>query len=121
VRFADKVLIGQRSRYKKVDPLCWEFIQGYVEEKEPAEQTILRELKEEVNLEGLITRTADPFVLTSGDSRWIVVPFLIDASSAQAVRNDKDHEELRWILPHETDLFPDLEGEARCLRERGLL
>tara|TARA_B110000208_G_C11724279_1_gene413928 strand:- start:305 stop:748 length:444 start_codon:yes stop_codon:yes gene_type:complete len=48
--FNNKILISQRSEKKKEYPLYWEFTGGKFEESESVDQCIVREIKEELNL-----------------------------------------------------------------------
>ncbi|MBI2067943.1 MAG: NUDIX hydrolase [Deltaproteobacteria bacterium] len=46
-----KLLLIERSESMRVFPLCWACPGGLVEENESAEQAVLREVKEETNLD----------------------------------------------------------------------
>lgn len=45
VKYKGKYLIGKRSKGKEFSPNIYEFISGFIEEKESAEDAILREVK----------------------------------------------------------------------------
>ena len=61
-----KVLLIQRSEYEKKFPLYWGFPGGKKEKDESVEEASIREVKEEVNLDFLITKLVGvyPFDLT---------------------------------------------------------
>jgi 8-oxo-dGTP diphosphatase len=50
IEFAGKVLVVQRSKKMNL-PLKWEFPGGKIEEGELEEECIVREIKEELNLD----------------------------------------------------------------------
>lgn len=47
----NEILISQRSKTSKLHPLEWEFLGGKFEPNENGEQCIIREIKEEINLD----------------------------------------------------------------------
>ena len=108
VEFNGKYLIAKRASTKKFSPSQWEFISGFKEEKEPAENTIVRELHEEVKLKGKIIRKANPFSFVDKEACWVVIPFLIKAKNDKAVINKKDHSESKWINIDELEKYKDL-------------
>jgi len=52
VKLKDKILILKRSKTRRCSPNLWEFASGFIKEGESAEETILREVKEETSLKG---------------------------------------------------------------------
>lgn len=120
VKNKDKFLIGKRARGKKFAPGTWEFISGFPEEKEPLEDTILRELKEETGLKGKVVRSAEPYMITDSEGRWVVIPFLINVTSDKVFLNTKDHEELRWVSRADLESFKDI-VDLSNLKACGLL
>ncbi|NQZ84727.1 MAG: NUDIX domain-containing protein [Nanoarchaeales archaeon] len=47
----NEILICQRSKYSKLHPLEWEILGGKYEPNETGEQCIIREIKEELNID----------------------------------------------------------------------
>lgn len=51
IKYKKKYIIAQRSKTKKEYPLCWELPGGKCEINESIDQCLIRELKEELNLD----------------------------------------------------------------------
>ncbi len=114
----DKYFIAKRAETKKFAPGHWEFISGFVEEAEPAEETILREPKEEINAEGTIEKTLEPYFFGDADGRWLVIPFLITVKDPSIQTNPDEHSEGRWVTWDELEQMPgaDLQEQVSKLR-----
>ena len=108
VRFKENYLILKRAPTKRFAPNKWEFLSGFVEEKESAENTILRELEEETKLNGKIIKTTKPFTFVDDEARWVVIPFLIEVKSNKIILNNNDHLESKWVNLEELNDFSDL-------------
>ena len=121
VKYKDKYLIGKRSPNKRFDPNVWEFLSGFVEEKESAEETILKELKDEVNLSGKIIKSAEPWTIKVEDERWVMIPFSIEVNSDKFEINAEDHSELKWVSNKELDSYGAIKEETNNFRKAGLL
>ena len=119
IKYKNKYLIGKRAATKKFAPNKWEFISGFVDTKETAEEIILRELMEETGLNGKILKSGNPFVFEDDEGRWINVPFLIESGSDKFTINKKDHSEMKWVSLKELEQYPDL-TEIKELKERKL-
>ena len=74
IKNGDKYFIAKRADSKKFAPGHWEFISGFIEDHEAAEDIILKELREEINTEGTIEKALDIYQFGDEDGRWIVVP-----------------------------------------------
>ena len=121
VKYGNKYLIGKRAATKKFAPNKWELITGFIDRNESVEQIILRELKEETQLDGKIVKTADPYVMQDKEARWIVIPFVVESKSDKFVRNEKDHSKLKWVSVQELEEYKDIADDLRELRKRKLL
>ncbi len=121
VNFKDTYLIGKRASTKKVAPNQWEFISGFIEDHVDAEETILTELKEEVNVRGKIKGTSDPLLFNENNDRWIIVPFFIEALSNKVNRNVHDHDELLWVKKEQLLHYEGVSDIFKELRSRELL
>jgi len=108
VKFEENYLILKRASTKRFAPNKWEFLSGFVEEKESAENTVLRELEEETKLNGKIIKTAESFTFIDDEARWVVIPFLIEVKNKKIIINNNDHSEAKWINIEELNNFPDL-------------
>lgn len=117
VIYNNKYLIAKRSPNKKFSPDKWEFISGFIEEKESAEETILRELEEETSLKGKIIKSAAPYITEDNESRWIILPYLIETNSANFKRNEIDHSEIKWVTIEELNDYQDLQDDLIKLKQ----
>lgn len=121
IKYKDKYLIGKRATNKKFYPNVWELISGFIEEKEPAEETILREIKEETKVKAKLIKTADPYIIKVVNERWIIIPFLLEAKNNSFKLNKKDHSELKWVSLEELSQITELKEDIKQLKIRGLL
>ncbi len=117
VIYNNKYLIAKRSLNKQFSPNKWEFISGFIEEKESAEETILKELEEETSLKGQIIKSANPYITEDNEARWIILPYLIEANSANVKRNEQDHSEMKWATKEELDNYQDLQNDLIKLKQ----
>lgn len=108
IKSENKFLIAKRAATKKFAPNQWEFVSGFIDTSESAEEIILRELKEELNATGTILATAHSFEFNDEEGRWIVIPFLIQLGTQEAQVNPEDHSELKWVTVEELKSYPDL-------------
>lgn len=117
-----KFLIAKRSPGKRFAPGEWELVSGFIDkERKTAEEIMMEELREELNISGKITKTGAPFVQEDKDGRWIVIPFAIETDAAGVRINDGDHTEIRWVTKKEFAKYANLEWFLRGFRESGLL
>lgn len=70
VQYQDKFLILKRASHR-FNPGYWNCVTGHIKEYESVEEAVSREVLEETGLNGTIIRVAKPFVLMSGEKRWI--------------------------------------------------
>lgn len=89
--------IAKRATSKKIAPGVWEFITGFVEDHEAAEETILRELKEEIDSTGTIIRQLPTIESLVRDEHWIVVPFLVQVADTNIKTTPAEHSEGKWL------------------------
>jgi mutator protein MutT len=94
---AETLLLGRRALHCRSYPGCWDIIGGHVEAGETLEQTLVREVAEEIGV-----TPVDFAKLTSlrfGENGASVLHiYRIDAwtGGSPAIRND-EHAELRWF------------------------
>jgi 8-oxo-dGTP diphosphatase len=96
----NKILVTQRSEKMKL-PLKWEFPGGKIEQNETAEKCILREIKEELNLEIEILKrlTASPY--DYGTFKINLIPFIARYQNGVIIL--AEHKDFKWI--EAKDLF----------------
>ncbi|PIN94002.1 hypothetical protein COU54_00820 [Candidatus Pacearchaeota archaeon CG10_big_fil_rev_8_21_14_0_10_31_24] len=97
IKNKEKYLIAKRDSQKEFNPNEWEFISGFIEEKETVEKTILRELIEETNLKGQIIDSGESTSILDKDTRWIIIPYLIETNNEKFEINPSDHSEMLWV------------------------
>ncbi len=117
-----KVLILRKSAKDYNYPNKWSFCSGYVKEFESAEDTVLREIKEETGLKAQIIKKGRLFQKNdkSNGKSWVIMPFLCRLKS----RNIKlDHENVgfRWINYKDIKKYPTVPGLEKNLKVLGLI
>ncbi|MEK7089445.1 MAG: NUDIX domain-containing protein [Patescibacteria group bacterium] len=108
IRNGNKFLIAKRAKTKKFAPNQWEFISGFMDTPETAEETILREIKEELGVEGKIIDTSTQFDVVDDEGNWTVIPFLVELNTSDIEVHPEDHSEVKWVMAHELNAYPDL-------------
>lgn len=91
-----KVLAGQRSADLSF-PLKWEFPGGKQEKNETDEETLMREIREELDVEIEIVQKLPS---TSKDQGWreiILVPFVCNLLTQDMTLTE--HEQIMWLEP----------------------
>lgn len=93
-----KVLAGQRTAALSF-PLQWEFPGGKQEENETDEETLVREIREELSVEIDIVQKLP---VTTKDQGWreiILVPFVCKLRTHDIVLSE--HEQISWLAPQD--------------------
>lgn len=92
------VLLAQRPPHKLL-PLKWEFAGGKVEPGEDPAAAIIREIREELGCEVLITRTLPRFVHDYGRVVIEMIPFVCILTPGAAEPHPHEHVALAWVEP----------------------
>jgi 8-oxo-dGTP diphosphatase len=90
----NKILVTQRSEKMKL-PLKWEFPGGKIEENETAEECILREIKEELNLEIEILKRLSASQYDYGTFKINLIPFIAKYQNGVIIL--AEHKDFKWI------------------------
>jgi 8-oxo-dGTP diphosphatase len=90
----DQVLVTQRSPLMPL-PLKWEFPGGKIEENETAEECLIREIKEELNIEIEITGSLRPNDHRYPDKLIRLIPFICRQKDGEIVL--KEHADYKWL------------------------
>jgi 8-oxo-dGTP diphosphatase len=93
-----KVLAGQRSASLSF-PLKWEFPGGKQEENETDEETLLREIDEELNADIEIIQKLPATPKDQGWREILLVPFVCKLKPSVIILTE--HEQIRWMNPDE--------------------
>ena len=93
-----KFLICQRPKHK-ARGLLWEFVGGKVEEGESKEQALIRECKEELNIQ---ISVGEKFAEVTHEYSDITVHLtLFNASITSGEPQLLEHNAIKWIIPNE--------------------
>jgi len=90
----DQVLVTQRSAHMPLH-LKWEFPGGKIEENETAEACLIREIKEELNIEIQITGSLPPNDYQYPDKLIRLIPFICRQKDGELVL--KEHADYKWV------------------------
>jgi 8-oxo-dGTP pyrophosphatase MutT (NUDIX family) len=118
IQDGDKYFIAKRASSKKIAPGLWEFVTGFVEDHEAAEDTILRELMEEVAAKGVIIRELGILQIDKDQERWIVIPFLVQVMNGVRI-DPEEHSTGKWVTWEELEAMPSsaLRYDPKQLRQ----
>lgn len=117
-----KVLILKKSLKDYNYPGKWSFCAGFVKEFESAEDSVLREIKEETGLKAIIVKRGKLFEKydKSNGKNWVIMPFLCETSSRQ-IKLDHENADYRWINYKDISKYPTVPGLRKDLKVLGLL
>lgn len=105
----NRVLVAQRSNYKKSFPLYWETIGGALEDNETPEDCILREVQEEINCFIHDLKLFKVYVINNAD-RFVLIVYTGRVN--EQIQPNREIEQIRWIDKSEIDSF-DFYGNER--------
>ncbi|MBI2658247.1 NUDIX hydrolase [Candidatus Woesearchaeota archaeon] len=117
-----KILILKKSPTDYNYPNKWSFCSGYAKEFEAAEDTAVREIKEETGLSAKIVKKGKIFETKDSKNKktWIVAPFLCRVKATN-VRLDHENVEFRWISCKDIKKFDTVPGLQKDLKVSGLI
>ena len=112
IEHANTVLIDKRSAAMK-HPLKWEFPGGKIEEGESAEDCILREIKEELNIDILIKSKLPAVISIQNGIELHLIPFICQLK--QGIPHPKEHEEILWSKKENLQNVDWIEADVRVV------
>ena len=110
----DKILVTQRSEKMRL-PLKWEFPGGKIEENETAEICILREIKEELNLEIEIVTRLESKSFDYPSFSINLIPFI--SKYLSGIINLNEHKDYKWLTKEELILIDWAPADIPILHE----
>ena len=122
VKSKGKVLILKKSPNDYNYPNKWSFCSGYVKEFESAEESVLREIKEETGLKARISKKGRLLKVNdvSKGKIWIIMPLLCEAASRN-VKLDRENVDFKWISYKDIEKYPTVPGLEKDLKVLGLI
>jgi 8-oxo-dGTP diphosphatase len=116
----DCILLLRRNAQRRTSPNKWQTPSGFMKEGESAEEAVLREVKEETALDGIIKKSGSAFEVVDEWARWIILPFLILVKSYKVVIDTREHSEFKWVKVDEVSSFECVKGIEEDLKAVGL-
>ncbi len=121
VQHQSKILLLKRTKERDTSPCKWQTVSGYIHEREAVETAVLREVKEETQLDGTIIRAGKLFEVEDSWGRWIILPFLIAVKSSRVKIDTKEHSEHQWVTLSDIEQFDGVAGLKQDFKSVGLL
>lgn len=94
----DQVLAAQRSQTMSL-PLKWEFPGGKIEVGETAEDCLIREIREELNIEIQISKALPSNIHNYPKITIELIPFICTQTGGEIIL--KEHAQYRWLHKNE--------------------
>ncbi|SDE77624.1 8-oxo-dGTP diphosphatase [Mucilaginibacter pineti] len=94
----DRVLAAQRSKKMSL-PLKWEFPGGKIEPNETAENCLVREIKEELNIEVQISKELPSNIHTYPKMTIELIPFICKHINGDIIL--REHANFQWLCKNE--------------------
>lgn len=98
----DRILIAQRDR-KKSQGLKWEFPGGKLEPNESAEESLVREIKEELNIDIEVGEKLGESIFEYPSGRIKLIAFYAEWKSGDL--KVLEHEKVKWVKANELKAF----------------
>ncbi len=98
----NNILIAQRGR-KKSQGLKWEFPGGKLEPNESAEESLVREIKEELNIDIEVGEKFGESIFEYPSGRIKLIAFYAEWKSGDL--RLLEHEEVKWVKANELNAF----------------
>lgn len=122
VKNKDKILVLKKSADDRNYPSRWSFCSGFVKEFEPAEESVLREIKEETGLKCKIVKTGKVIEVLDkkNNKRWLIACYLCKSKSRK-VKLCHENINFRWVRLNELKKYKFVPGLTKDLRTLGLI
>jgi len=125
VMYDDLFLILKKSSDDWNYPNDWSFCSGYVKEYEAAEDTCLREIKEETSLDAEIVKTGKIMEIIDKNVKghlikWVIGVYLCKVASKD-VKLCHENQDFRWVRKEELKEFKFVPGLLESLKNINLV
>lgn len=125
VKNKEEFLILKKSSDDRNYPNCWSFCSGFGKEFESAEDTCLREIKEETGLDAKIVKTGKIMEVTDENNRehpkkWVIAVYLCETNS-QKIKLCHENQDFKWIKKEELENYKFVPGLTKDLKSLGLM
>jgi len=122
VKHNNKFLILKKSPDDRNYPNYWSFCSGFVKEFESAEDSCLREIKEETSLDAKIIKTGKIINVTDNKNnrRWVVAVYLCEVNKTDVILCH-ENVEFRWVIKEELKNYNFVPGLTQDLKTLGLI
>jgi len=122
IKFKDKFLILKKSPDDRNYPNYWSFCSGFVKEFESAEDSCLREIKEETSLDAKIIKTGKIIDVEDkrNGKRWVIAVYLCEVNKADVILCHENIE-FKWVAKEELKNYNFVPGLTQDLKTLGLI
>jgi len=117
IRRDDLILIAQRLASSRLEAGKWEFPGGKLEAGETPVEGIVREIREELDLEIVVDRLfmVHPFTYERDGRASPIELWVFLARYASGVARCLECQDFRWVLPSELVRFPFVAGDIKIV------
>lgn len=124
IRDGGKILLMQRSETDSTFPDYWGLVGGFMEWGEKAEETIVREVKEEIGVDVEIEKFSGRVYNTPHPSRGIIIsiPFYTRITKGDPYpAQPEECKDVKWFLPEEVRKMELAFDHKQILQDEGLI
>jgi 8-oxo-dGTP diphosphatase len=118
-----KLFVAKRAKTKKFLPDKYELVGGHTEFGETLEESLGREIKEELGVEVLVEKPfyAFTYISNQGFTHTVEVDYFCKLADNKQIicLKPEDHSDFKWITKSEVDNYFDKEDEERLAIIRG--
>lgn len=122
IKHNNKFLILKKAPDDRNYPNKWSFCSGFVKEFESAEDSCLREIKEETGLKAKIIKAGKiiEVIDKKKDKRWVIAVYLCE-SVRTSVKLCHENVDFKWVTREELEDYPFVPGLTKDLKSLGLI
>ena len=116
IKDGDRYLVGQRAA-NKVQGGLWEFMGGKIEPGETPEQALVRECREELNLEIENEYIIDS-VVHEYPEKTIRLTLISCSPKSGSIPKALEHQQIRWVTRSEMDALDFAPADRELIRKQ---